>query len=97
MLFPYHLRLTAAVAAFLVGDRRRVVGLRRALGATRWDILRYLLLENLLATQIGNGLGLASTLLLLAGVQRRFAGLHLMAADILAAIVVRCELEDLSC
>jgi hypothetical protein len=35
-----------------------------ALGATRWDILRYLLLENLLATQIGNGLGLASTLLL---------------------------------
>jgi len=77
-----------AVAAFLVGDRRRVIGLRRALGATRWDILRYLLLENLIATQIGNGLGLAATLLFLPGAQRRFAGLHLAITDVLAAVVL---------
>ena len=77
-----------AVAAFLVGDRRRVIGLRWALGATRWDILRYLLLENLIATQIGNGLGLAVTLLFLPGAQRRFAGLHLAITDVLAAVVL---------
>jgi putative ABC transport system permease protein len=77
-----------AVAAFFVGDRRRVIGLRRALGATRWDILRYLLLENLLATQIGNALGLACTLLLLPGAQRRFAGLHLAFADVVGSALL---------
>jgi putative ABC transport system permease protein len=74
-----------AVAAFFVGDRRRVIGLRRALGATRWDILHYLLLENFLATQIGNGLGLVLTLLFLPGAQKRFAGLHMSLADVLVA------------
>lgn len=74
-----------AVAAFFVGDRRRVIGLRRALGATRLDVLHYLLVENFLATQIGNALGLVLTVLFLPGAQKRFAGLHMSLADVLIA------------
>jgi putative ABC transport system permease protein len=65
-----------AVAAFLVGDRRRIIGVRRALGASRWDILRYLLIENLLPTQLGNLLGLLVVLASLPAAKLRFAGIH---------------------
>src|SRR5262249_13960855 len=51
-----------AVAAFVMADRRRVIGVRRALGATRWDIFRYLVIENLMPTQLGNLAGLAIVL-----------------------------------
>lgn len=77
-----------AVAAFLVGDRRRVVGVRRALGATRWDILRYLLIENLVPTQIGNLLGLAVTLLCLPAAQKLFFGLRLRVVDVAATALL---------
>lgn len=40
------------LASFWVGQRQRQIGIRRALGATRTDILRYFQLENLL---IGGG------------------------------------------
>lgn len=41
------------VAYFSVTKRRRQIGVRRALGATRGDIMRYFLLENLLTTGTG--------------------------------------------
>ena len=73
-----------AVAAFLVGDRRRIIGVRRALGASRWDILRYLLIENLLPTQLGNLLGLLVVLASLPAAKLRFAGIRFDIIDAVA-------------
>lgn len=47
------------LTAFSVTERRRTIGTRRALGATRADILRYFLLENWLVTTVGIALGVA--------------------------------------
>lgn len=47
------------LTSFSVSQRRRQIGTRRALGATREDILRYFLLENWLVTGAGLALGLA--------------------------------------
>jgi putative ABC transport system permease protein len=46
------------LTSFSVAQRRRQIGTRRALGATRQDILRYFLLENWLVTGVGLVLGL---------------------------------------
>ncbi|HEX2659749.1 MAG TPA: FtsX-like permease family protein [Polyangia bacterium] len=54
-----------AVSSFVVAARRREIGIRRALGATRGDILRYFLVESTLAAALGTGIGLVMTLALL--------------------------------
>lgn len=46
------------LTSFSVSQRRRQIGTRRALGASRQDILRYFLLENWLVTGSGLALGL---------------------------------------
>jgi putative ABC transport system permease protein len=46
------------LTSFSVNQRRRQIGTRRALGATRHDILRYFLLENWMVTGSGLALGL---------------------------------------
>src|SRR6185503_3280420 len=58
------LLVIVALTSFSVSQRRRQIGTRRALGATRQDILHYFLLENWLVTVSGLvlGLGLAWTL-----------------------------------
>ncbi|HVZ75498.1 MAG TPA: FtsX-like permease family protein [Polyangia bacterium] len=73
-----------AVAAFLVGERQRIIGVRRALGASRWDVLRYLLIENLLPTQLGNLCGLVVVLATLPAARLRFAGIRFDIIDTLA-------------
>jgi len=45
------------LSSFWVGQRRKQIGVRRALGATRHDILRYFLTENLLITAAGVAIG----------------------------------------
>lgn len=45
------------ITAFSVAERQRQIGTRRALGATRADILRHFLLENWMVTTIGAALG----------------------------------------
>jgi putative ABC transport system permease protein len=77
-----------AVAAFLVSDRRRVIGVRRALGATRWDIFRYLLIENLLPTQLGNLLGLLVMLAMVPAAKARFAGITFEPLDALGTALL---------
>jgi len=77
-----------AVSAFLVGDRRRIIGVRRALGATRRDVVVHLIIENVIPTQIGCVLGLGLTLLSLPGVQYRFAGLVLRPTDVVATVLL---------
>jgi putative ABC transport system permease protein len=47
------------LSSFWVGQRRRSIGVRRALGATRGDILRYFQAENALIVGIGVVLGAA--------------------------------------
>ncbi len=47
------------LSSFWVGQRRRSIGVRRALGATRGDILRYFQTENALIVGIGAVLGVA--------------------------------------
>jgi len=55
------LTITAAgilgLTSFWVGQRRKQIGVRRALGATRRDILHYFLTENLLISTAGVVLG----------------------------------------
>jgi putative ABC transport system permease protein len=46
------------LASFWVAQRRRTIGVRRALGATRSDILRYFQTENFLLASIGIALGM---------------------------------------
>lgn len=46
------------LASFWVAQRRRTIGVRRALGATRTDILRYFQTENFLLVSIGIALGM---------------------------------------
>lgn len=47
------------LSSYWVQQRRRQIGVRRALGATRSDILRYFMLENFLLTSLGVVLGMA--------------------------------------
>lgn len=46
------------LASYWVEQRRKQIGIRRALGATRADILRYFQLENFLIVTLGIGVGL---------------------------------------
>jgi putative ABC transport system permease protein len=46
------------LASFWVAQRRRTIGVRRALGATRRDILKYFQTENFLLATIGIALGM---------------------------------------
>jgi putative ABC transport system permease protein len=52
------------MASFWVGQRRKQIGVRRALGARRIDILRYYLLENFIVTSFGIGIGVVLALVL---------------------------------
>ncbi len=47
------------LASFWVQQRTRQIGVRRALGATRGDILRYFQLENFILATAGIALGMA--------------------------------------
>lgn len=48
----------AGLTSFWVAQRRRQIGIRRAIGATRGDILRYFQAENFLLATIGIALGM---------------------------------------
>ena len=50
------------LAWFSVSQRRKQIGTRRALGATRWDIVRYFMVENWLVTSAGLVIGLVGTI-----------------------------------
>lgn len=52
------------MASLWVNQRRKQIGVRRAIGARRRDILRYFLLENFMVTSFGIAVGLALALAL---------------------------------
>jgi putative ABC transport system permease protein len=64
-----------AVSSFVVTARRRDVGVRRALGARRRDILRYFLVEASLMAVLGIALGLALTFAILWSMRDLFESL----------------------
>jgi putative ABC transport system permease protein len=55
---------TAGLVSFLVNQRQKQIGIRRALGATRLDITKYFLLENSILTWTGLILGGVLTLVI---------------------------------
>jgi putative ABC transport system permease protein len=66
-----------AVSSFLVAERTRQIGIRRALGATRRDVIRYFLVENALATLLGTAVGLLMTACLYLVMRKVFLGIQL--------------------
>ena len=66
-----------AATSFLVAQRTRQIGIRRALGATRADIVRYFLVESALAAAVGSVIGVASTGALFLLMRRVFQGIRL--------------------
>lgn len=52
----------AGLVSFLVTQRQKQIGTRRALGATKWDVVRYFMLENGILSGIGIVIGLALSL-----------------------------------
>jgi len=53
-----------AMSSFLVSERTKQIGIRRALGATKTDVARFFLVENWLVTTFGLLLGLPLTFIL---------------------------------
>jgi putative ABC transport system permease protein len=49
------------LASFWVQQRRKQIGIRRAIGATRGDILRYFQVENFLIVSVGIAIGMVMT------------------------------------
>jgi putative ABC transport system permease protein len=52
----------AGLVSFLVTQRQKQIGTRRALGATKWDVVRYFMLENGILSGIGIVIGLLLSL-----------------------------------
>ncbi|MHC1480173.1 ABC transporter permease [Frateuria aurantia] len=76
------------LTSFWVGQRRRQIGVRRALGARRRDILAYFLSENLLISGVGAILGLGLSLLLNRGLMHWFELSRMPLSSILLGLVL---------
>lgn len=75
------------LASFWVQQRTKQIGIRRALGATRRDILRYFQVENFLIVGAGVGLGALLAFALNQWLMQRFELERLSATPVIAAIV----------
>jgi putative ABC transport system permease protein len=62
----------SSLANFWVQQRKRQIGLRRALGATRFDIMAYFQLENLLIVGAGSAVGVVLAYVLNSSLMERF-------------------------
>jgi len=58
------------LASYWVEQRRKQIGIRRALGATRSDILRYFQIENFLIVSLGIAVGLVLSYAMNIGLMR---------------------------
>lgn len=79
-----------------VSIRRRQIGVRRALGATRAAILRYFLVENLIITVAGMVAGTALGLVLNAFLVTHYGASWLGLADVIGGSVIILVLTQLS-
>lgn len=76
------------ITSFSVAERQRQIGTRRALGASRADILRHFLLENWMVTSIGAGLGLVLAYALNFGLVNLVEGTKLDAWILVAGVAL---------
>lgn len=76
------------LTSFWVGQRRKQIGIRRALGATRSDILRYFQSENLLIAGVGVALGAVIAVALNLWMMKQFAMDRMPVAYVAVGIVV---------
>jgi putative ABC transport system permease protein len=76
------------LTSFWVGQRRKQIGIRRALGATRHDILRYFQTENLLIAGAGVVLGAVFAVGLNLWMMRQLAMDRMPLLYVLAGVVV---------
>ena len=77
-----------ALASFSVAERTRQIGVRRALGADRGQIVSYFLLENLILTTFGLALGLGLTIGLNQTLRRIMADLRLTSDEVLVSMLI---------
>ncbi|AIF49257.1 ABC transporter permease [Dyella japonica] len=86
------LAVTAAgivgLTSFWVGQRRRQIGVRRALGATRRDILHYFMTENLLISGAGVVLGVVLALVMNLWMVTHFEMHRLSLAYLVGGVVI---------
>ncbi|HMF41966.1 MAG TPA: FtsX-like permease family protein [Polyangia bacterium] len=85
-----------ALASFSVAERTRQIGVRRALGANRGEIVRYFLLENLILTSFGLVLGLGLAIGLNHVLRQIMADLRLPPEEIIIATFVFLATGQLS-
>jgi len=86
----------SGLASFWVQQRRRQIGMRRALGATRRDILHYFQAENFLIVSAGVLLGVAFAYALNLFLMHRFELAHLPANYLLVGAVVLWSIGQLA-
>ena len=72
-VWPVTALLIGLVFAMAANERRREIGLLRAMGATQWFVFRMILVEALLVAGLGAAIGLAAALGLTAGFSRLIA------------------------
>lgn len=75
-----------AATSFLVAQRTRQIGIRRALGATRGDIVSYFLVECAIAAAMGSIIGVAATAALFAVMRQVFHAIRFNIALMLLAM-----------
>ena len=94
------LSVTAAgivgLTSFWVGQRHRQIGVRRALGARRIDILRYFQIENLVIASGGIALGVLLALVLNLWLMKHFELSRLPSPYVLAGVLVMLALGQLA-
>lgn len=84
------------LASFWVQQRRRQIGIRRAVGATRGDILRYFQAENFLIVTIGIVIGVVLAYLLNLILMKAYEVTHLPVAYLLVSAIVLWLLGQLA-
>jgi len=77
-----------ALASFSVAERTRQIGVRRALGASRGQIVNYFLLENVILTSFGLLLGLGLTIGLNHMLRRIMVDLRLTSDEVLLSMLI---------
>lgn len=76
------------LTAFSVAERRRTIGTRRALGATRAAVLRYFLVENWLVVTLGAAIGVGLAVALNAGLLGVVEGARLGAPILVGGVLL---------
>ena len=79
---------TLTVSSFLVYERTRSIGIRRALGAAPPDIVRYFLVETTILTGFGVALGLVFTAAVFLVMQGLYPGVSLSVPTLLLTAIL---------